>query len=299
MFINSEQRARNATAEQAIGTFKDSLNSALLRQKLGPALGRFTDIADRLYVPNVKHGLVVPNRKYRNAKGIAVIALGPSDKLSVSEHFAQQSEKQQAGMTKQLTAAGLAESEASAAVEQINSFVADIQDAFPTRIASGIHYDDSVRAETWTTEHPFPLNRTVFPNVNPGAVKWSRLGLPTILVRHDTSKASVSPSVMLHESVHIDQIESEPLQPVFDPRDTQNRSAYMLTTELPAYKVGAMEVDTRLQNGFDEAQLQRVDQRQLAVEAVRQTICTEEDPFDSAARHTEALFAALSQIENS
>ncbi len=102
---------------------------------------------------------------------------------------------------------------------------------------------------------------------------------------------------MLHESVHIDQIESEPLQPVFDPRDSHGRGAYELAAELPAYMLGAIGVASRLEEGFDESRLQRVDRMQLAVEGIRQAICSEEDPFDSAAKHTEALFASLGRIE--
>lgn len=297
MFLSSEQRSRNATAEQAIGAFQDSLKSAALCRKLGASLDRFVDIADRLYIPNIKHGLVSPSRKHRSTEGIAVIPLGPSDKVSVSEHFAQQSEKQQIGMKKQFIVAGLAELEAASAVKQVNSLVADTQGTFPTRITSGIHCNDSVQAETWSTEHPFPINRSVFPNVISGAIKWSRLGLPTMLIRHDSPNNPVSPSLMLHESVHIDQIESEPLQPVFDPRDSQGRGAYELTAELPAYMLGAIEVTSRLEEGFNKNRLQRVDRMQLAVEGIRQAVCSEEDPFDSAAQHTETLFAALGKIE--
>ncbi len=152
VFVSSEQRSRNDTAEQAIGTFQDSLNSAALRQKLGASLSRFVDIADRLYVPKVKHGLVSPSRKHRDAEGIAVIPLSPSDKISVSEHFTQQSERQQVGMKKQLVTSGLAELEAESAVKQINSLVVGTQGKFPARITSGIHYGDSVQTETWATE---------------------------------------------------------------------------------------------------------------------------------------------------
>ncbi len=297
LFLSSEQRSRNFVTEQAIGTFQDSLKSPALRQKLGQSLGRFATLAERFYVPNIRHGLVTPPRRHRSSEGIAVIALHTSDKVSVAEHYAKQSLRQQAAIRRQLAEAGLSEQRAMMAAQQIDSLVTDTQGSDSTRITSGIHYGDSVQAETWTIEHPLPIDRSVFPHANSNAVKWSRLGLPTMLIRYGNPDSQISPSLMLHESVHIDQIESEPLQPVFDPRDRHNRDAYMLTTELPAYTMGASGVKARVAEGLNQSDLQRVDRMQLAVEGIRQAICSTDDPFDSAARHTDTILNALEKID--
>jgi hypothetical protein len=297
VFISSEQRSRNAVAEHAIGVFQDSLQSTALRQKLGESIGRFAAIADRLYVPNVNHSIVSPPPEHKNTEGIAVIVLRPSDQISVSEHFTQQSQKQRAQMQAQLVQAGLPETDAGLAAKEVDALVASDQGMRPTRINSGIHLNSSIEAETWTTQYPLSIDRAAFTNVNPAVIKWARLGMPTMLVRYGASYDAVSPSLMLHESVHIDQRESEPLQPIFHPHDRSSRRARRLTTELPAYNIGATGVNARLEEGLDKKSLPPADRMQLAVEGVRQAICPEDDPFDTACQHTIAICEALVKIE--
>jgi hypothetical protein len=298
LFMCSEQRARHTVAERAIATLQDSLRSPALAQRLGTSLGSLTDIADRLYVPNTHDGLVKVPRQHRNTDNIAVIALHRDDTLNVPTSFVEQTEKQRVAMAKQLAQAGMQETRiADRDAEDINRLVASAEGSRPVRVNAGIHTEESVRAETWATGFPIPIDRSLFPYAYEDAIRWSRTGRPSLLVRYDGPDTQVSPSAMLHESVHIDQLENLPLQPIFDRRNQPANDAYELAVELPAYRVGAFSIEARLESGTQRHELHRVDRMQLAVEGIRQAICSPSDPFDSASLHTATIFDALRRLD--
>lgn len=296
-FINSEQRSRNAVAEQAIGSFQDSLRSPILRQKIGASLGSLAAISDRMYVPNIKHGLVLPPKKNKHADGIAVIAAHPSDRLYVAEHYSKQSERQHAGMERQLAEAGLSTDDARSHAREINLVSNVFHGPTPTRLDLDAENNANAMGETWTTQCKLThLDRSVYTRVRPEVVAWFRRGRPLIALRYSSPGEHVPSSLMMHEAVHVEQVESNPLGEKYDRRDWASRTADTLKSELPAYRIGALGAETLLDTGLARDELHVVDRTHLAFDEVRQRICSPDDPFDSARLHTQALADGISQL---
>lgn len=295
--MRSEQRSRNAVADQAIGAFQDSLRSPSLRQKLGESLGSLAAIGSRLYIPNIRDGVIQPPKSPKQADGFAVVALHPGDRLFVTKHFTEQSDRQRASTGRQLEQAGLPGSELAATLQEIDSLASLYQGKNPQQLISAIKYDKDVEAETWTAGFALPIDRTIFPGVSSRAAKWSRRGRPMVVLRYTSPKEQLSPTLLLHESVHIEQLESEPLESIFDRSDVQSNNAQRLSMELPAFHKGAMRSRTLLQEGIADDDLSYVDRLHLSIEDARLSVCSSDDPFDNAGVHTQRLIEAFRQIK--
>lgn len=292
-FLNSEQRARNAVAEQAIGSLQDGLRSPILRKKIGTSLGSLVAIASRLYVPNIRHSLVHPPKKSKHADGIAVIAVHPTERLFVAEHYAQQSEEQRVNAQQQFIAAGLSELD----TRVINHMAKRTYGYAPAHLHLSATHSQRVMGETWTTQLSLPpMDHSEFRPTPRKAVAWSRRGRPIIALSRWSPRIFIPTSLMLHEAEHVKQLEAEPISPIYALDDHVNNRAWMLGKELPAHRVGALGAEALLEAGTASSNLHTIDHTQLAVEDLRRGICSAHDPFDAAGQHTQELFDGMERL---
>lgn len=288
MLLSAEQRSFNRDGEHAIELLRSGLELPSVRQALGQIALPLVDIAERLYVPNIRRGVLHLPREQRDGSGVAIVARPRTLGLRVSRDFSISSPRQYDATERQLIDYGSTALEAAALRDEI------IRQTRKRARSSDIPplQSDGTTARVWSTGLMIRPSRSNLPISDPEVLTLSQAGRPIMVL--DSIRAASLP-VVVHEAIHVRQIEDSPLTPYYSPLALHRHVTGELAMELEAYEGGARCVRALQQDNPDIA-LTDTDRNQLRINNLRARLCAPDDPYNRLGRRTDAIRVALADF---
>ncbi|MEK7594528.1 MAG: hypothetical protein AAB436_02755 [Patescibacteria group bacterium] len=226
-FNSSETRERNAFVENAIEEVSESLRSEAVIYRLGDTATLLADRVDRLYIPNIKNGLVSAPKKYKSTTHIPIIAMYPEEKLMQDKSLATMNPIQESVVRLKMQNWYGEDADYDDAIAAVNT---SLQICHPADMSGATKGRDGF---VW---HSATVRRLVDMIPDKVGKTTNRLfnGRPLIglIPRADTPQEEVN-ATFVHELVHTIQADNEPV------RNPNKLTSSLYSRELEAYHIAS------------------------------------------------------------
>ncbi len=222
MFISSETKRRHQFIDQYLGAAHSTLTNPQVARILGDTTATLLDIDRRMFVPNVRDGVVQIPRWWRRAGGIPVVAVSSSERLLMGDDFCELNPRQRAAAMNRV--AQVRRGQPSVIIDdkqqKLKELVANNEDP-RTRPLANVRANVASR----TLQDPDEL-----------LIAW-----PLLVFNQDKDDVSGTDQgpIIVHEYAHVWQYEREPFVAPWDPNMALGRNR---RDEVEAYSVGAAAV---------------------------------------------------------
>lgn len=226
-FTSAETRKRNAFVENTIDEVAESLASEAVINRLGDMATILAERVDRLYIPNIKDGLVSAPKKYQSTDHIPIIAMYTGEELTVDRSLAAMSPKQQLAVERKIKSWF---GESVNMPDEIKAINTDLESRCPQEI---VGVDDGTGGFIWSSYAPRRIIKPLSGGVGKSFDRVFQGSSLVGLVPRAEIAQEVRNTHLVHELVHTDQFDENPVT------NLKKYKSILYSRELQAYHIGA------------------------------------------------------------
>lgn len=242
VFISSEQREYHQVIDRTIETTETVLRTDAMRRQLGEiAVRNLLFQVDKLFVPKVRHGDIMPQRRL-DGDAIPIIAIKPDDSIVIDPGLAIPTALQQYYMEKYFSKYTSDERQSAAYREGTVRMIEKY--AYSPAAKTAISYNPTARA---TVSRHAVLANMAIPAMGEHQARWIS-SRPLVSIMYRDGMPRLSPATFLHELTHVNQIVQSPIVR-YDTKEEEKTGGYR--NELEAYSVSALAIGALATMGYE------------------------------------------------